>query len=177
MPRKTFDEPACLRFLHHVEDVSFLDPPSVGKSHLAIAFGLKTLEHGHRVYDVTFHDLVANSGLAQPRSSVSVFQNILRQPDLLLHDEVGYLHLEQHDATFLFAVVSERYKKGKSIILSSKESYDGWDEFFQDTILMSARLDRLLRRAITLAVRRDSYLHVCTYAYQRHRTTGGLSYT
>ncbi len=168
VPKKTIDELACLRFLHHGENVLFLGPPGVGKSHLAVGLALKALEAGHRVYFITLHDLVAKSRIAKKRDRLHIFQNTLTRPDLLLLDEVGYLPIEQHDATFLFEVVSKRYDKGKPIILTSNKSYAAWGDFFPDPVLATALLDRLLHHATTISIRGDSYR-------LRHRTKAGLS--
>ena len=157
VPKKTIDELASLRFLHQGENVLFLGPPGVGKSHLAIGLALKALQAGHRVYFLTLHDLVAKSRAARDRSRLDTFQNTLTRPDLLLIDEVGYLPLEQHDATFLFEVVSKRYEKLKPIILTSNKTYASWGDFFPDPVLATALLDRLLHHATTLSIRGESY--------------------
>ena len=57
--KKKIMELAGLRFLAGGENVILLGPPGVGKSHLAVALGLKTAEARHRVYFTTAADLVA----------------------------------------------------------------------------------------------------------------------
>ena len=39
-----------LRFIHNMENVVFLGPPGVGKTHLALALGHEAVRHGFRVY-------------------------------------------------------------------------------------------------------------------------------
>jgi DNA replication protein DnaC len=42
-----------LRFLAHGENVIFLGPPGVGKTHLAVALGVEAVAHGATVYFIT----------------------------------------------------------------------------------------------------------------------------
>ncbi|TCP64026.1 ATP-binding protein [Baia soyae] len=49
---------SSLRFIEHQENLVFLGPPGVGKTHLAVSLGLKALENRYSVYFVTAHDMV-----------------------------------------------------------------------------------------------------------------------
>lgn len=167
MPKGVIEELATLRFLHQGENVLFLGPCGVGKSHLAIALALKAIERGHRAYFLSLHELVTRSRVAREKNRLDVLMRTVTRADLFILDEVGYLPLESADATFLFEAVSKRYEAGKSIILTSNKSYGQWDEIFPDPVLATALLDRLLHHATTINIRGESYR-------LRHRRQGGL---
>ncbi|VTR94319.1 dna replication protein : IstB ATP binding domain-containing protein OS=uncultured bacterium RM44 PE=4 SV=1: IstB_IS21 [Gemmata massiliana] len=57
LDRRVIDELATGRFLSEGRNVILLNPPGVGKTHLAIGLGVRTAELGHRVYFTTAMDL------------------------------------------------------------------------------------------------------------------------
>ncbi len=168
VPRDTVAELATLRFLHNGENVLLLGPCGVGKTHLATGLALKAIEHGHRVYFLTLHDLVTRSRAHRDKNRLDSLLRVLTRPQILILDEVGYLPLEQPDATFLFEVVNKRYQAQKSIILTSNKGFGQWGEIFPDPVLAVALLDRLLHHATTLNIRGESYR-------LRHRRQAGLT--
>ncbi|MGH2782363.1 MAG: IS21-like element helper ATPase IstB [Thermoleophilaceae bacterium] len=168
VPRDVIEELATLRFLHHGENVLLLGPCGVGKTHLAIALALKAIEHGHRAYFLTLHDLAVKSRAAREKNRLDILLRVIQRADLFLLDELGYLPLEPADATFLFEVVSKRYEAGKATIVTSNKSFGQWDQIFPDPVLATALLDRLLHHATTINIRGESYR-------LRHRRSAGLT--
>ena len=136
--RRTIEELATLRFVAAGENVVFLGPCGVGKTHLSIDLAVKALELGHRVYFLTLHDLVTRARQARRRDQLHVLlRNVLRA-DLFLLDELGFLPLEAADATFLFEVINKRYQATKPTVTSNK-SFGQWNEIFPDTTLSGRR--------------------------------------
>lgn len=154
--RKQIKELASLGFLARADNVIFLGPPGVGKSHLSIALGLKAIEAGHTVYFVTLDRLVTELRRAFADNNFERRMKIYTRPQLLIIDEVGYLPLAPEEANFLFQLVSHRYERG-SIILTSNKSYGEWGNFLGDSVLAAATLDRLLHHSVTVNIRGDSY--------------------
>jgi hypothetical protein len=67
-------------------------------------------------------------------------------------DEMGYLPLDEIGATIFFQLVSARYERG-SIILTSNKSYSEWGSIFDDSIIATAILNRLLHHSTTINIR------------------------
>jgi DNA replication protein DnaC len=57
--KKQIQTLASCHFIEHGENVVFLGPPGVGKSHLAIGLGLMAIERGYRVLFTTAAALIA----------------------------------------------------------------------------------------------------------------------
>jgi len=119
--RKQIQELATLRFLAHGENVIFLGPPGVGKTHLAVALGAEAVAQGANVYFITIPDLHDQLARDVQENRVAEHLRSLRHPTLLILDEMGYLPLDHLAASFLFQLVSKRYTKG-SIIITSNSS-------------------------------------------------------
>jgi DNA replication protein DnaC len=149
-------ELATLRFLHDAENVCFLGPPGVGKTHMAVSLSLAAMKAGYSAYFISAQDLVTDLGEASREGKLSKRLQVYLRPKLLVIDEMGYLPLDQHGGTILFQLVSARYLKG-SIILTSNKSYGEWGSVFGDPVLASAILDRLLHHSTTINIRGESY--------------------
>jgi DNA replication protein DnaC len=80
----------------------------------------------------------------------------LTYPKILIIDEIGYLPLSQLEASLFFRLVVRRYERA-SLIVTSNKSFLDWGETFNDTILATAILDRLLHYSTTLNIKGESY--------------------
>jgi len=155
--RKKIKELAGLRFVRETENVIFLGPPGVGKTHLAVALGLLVAEARHRVYFTTAADLVARLTKAHTDGRLEERMRVFLNCSLLIVDEIGYLPLDQHASSLFFQVICRRYEKG-AIILTSNKSYGEWGEIFAgDSVIASAILDRLLHHSTTINIKGESY--------------------
>ncbi|PTQ55019.1 MAG: Mobile element protein [Candidatus Carbobacillus altaicus] len=147
---------ATLRFIEHQENVIFLGPPGVGKTHLSVALALKAISERYTVYFTTAHDLVQTLQIADRNNTIRKEMKMYTKPHLLIIDEIGYRKMEDEAAHFFFQIVSERYEKG-SILLTSNKSYGSWGEIFGDNVLATAILDRLLHHSSTINIKGESY--------------------
>jgi DNA replication protein DnaC len=65
VPRQQIHELAGLAFIERAENIVFLGPSGVGKTHLAIALGYLATQNGHKVRFTTAADLVMTLETAQ----------------------------------------------------------------------------------------------------------------
>jgi len=144
------------KFLERHENAVFLGPPGVGKTHLAVSLGMEAIRHGFSVYFVSLPDLLDRLVQAQAENRMRRKMAHLRKCRLLILDEIGYRSLDRQATTCLFQLISERYERG-SMILTSNKSYGEWGSIFQDNVIASAILDRLLHHSHTINIRGESY--------------------
>ena len=157
-PKKTVQTLQSMAFVERKENVIFLGPSGVGKTHLAIALGYLATQSGVKVRFVSAADLVMQLEKAQQRGQFDHFmRRSLLGPSILIIDEVGYLPLQGNQANLFFQVIAKRYEQG-SIILTSNLSFGEWDSTFAgNSALTAAMLDRLLHHAHVVQIKGDSY--------------------
>ena len=156
MDRKRLAELSSLRFIDNKENILFLGPPGVGKTHLATGLGVKACESGYKVLFTTLNDMISTLLASMADNSFPTRLRQFIQPSLLIVDEFGYLPISAEGANFLFQVVAKRYETG-SIILTSNKSFADWGEVLGDSVIASAVLDRLLHHSTVFSIRGDSY--------------------
>lgn len=99
-----------LGFLERRENVIFLGPPGVGKTHLAISLAIAAAQHGRRVYYGTLADLITSLEEAQASGKLSNRLKTLTHPALLVVDEIGYLPITRNGAMLFFQLMARRYE-------------------------------------------------------------------
>ena len=154
--QRRMNELRTLAFLERAENVVFLGPPGVGKTHLAVGLAVEAVRHGHTAYFLSAHELIAliRENIASGRIHKKL--KALNKPGILIIDEVGYAAMDDDVAHYFFQIVSNRYEKG-SIILTSNKSYGSWGDVFGNNVVATAILDRLLHHSTTINIKGDSY--------------------
>lgn len=147
---------ASLDFLEKKENLLFLGPPGVGKTHLAIAFGVKACLARYRVLFTTSQDLLATLLMAQKTGRLGQTLLNLARLDLLVVDELGYLPISPEQANLFFQLVSSRYEKG-AIILTSNYGFEDWGPIFTDQVIAAAIIDRLVHHCHIFAINGNSF--------------------
>jgi len=154
--RKTIRELAGGSFIERAHNVVLLGPPGVGKTHLAIALGVKAVESGYSALFLTLETLMGRLIRARHENRLERTLQQLTYPRLLILDELGYLPLSREEASLFFRLLVRRYERG-SLIVTSNKSFADWGEVFNDNVLATAILDRLLHHATTLNIKGESY--------------------
>ena len=139
-------ELANLTFVAEATNILLLDPPGVGKSHLAISLALRAIEHGQGAYFVSAYDLMGDLRKARAEHNLDRRMRIYLAPKVLVVDEFGIWPYDREPATAFFTLVSARYEQG-SITLTSNKVFGEWGELLKDTVIASAVLDRLLHHS------------------------------
>ena len=145
-----------LGFVERRENVIFLGPPGVGKTHLAISLAIAAAQSGRRVCYGTLADLITSLEEAQAAGRLHARLNVLTHPALLVVDEIGYLPITRTGAMLFFQLVTRRYERA-STFLTSNKGFEEWGDVFGDDVMAAALIDRLVHHSHLVTIRGNSY--------------------
>jgi DNA replication protein DnaC len=143
-----------LVFLARKENIIFLGPPGVGKTHLAVSLALKACQAGMSIYFTTMSDLIEK--LKSDKSKMRTRGRSHLKSGLVIVDEVGYTPVNREECHLFFQFISYRYECSSTIITSNK-AFNEWTELFEDPVIVTAILDRLLHHSVVINMKGHSY--------------------
>ena len=144
-----------LTFLTRHENVFFLGPPGVGKTHLATALAVKASQAGYTIHCTTMAELMRKLRLDEHAAERSRLRGYFRAA-LVVVDEVGYTPVTREECHLFYQFVASRYERASTVITSNK-AFSDWAELFHDPVLVTAVLDRLLHHSTVINIKGHSY--------------------
>lgn len=155
--REQVEELFSLDFISEGANVVMLGPNGVGKTMMLRNLAHRALHDGRTVIARSASDLLAD--LVKQESSAARARRLAAYvlPQLLCIDEVGYLSYDARHADLLFEVVSRRYDKSRSILLTTNKPFAEWPTTFPNAACVVTLVDRLLHRAEVITIDGESY--------------------
>ncbi|MDR7869188.1 MAG: IS21-like element helper ATPase IstB [Sporomusaceae bacterium] len=154
--KRQIEELATMRFMENAENIVFLGPPGVGKTHMATALGLEAARSRYSTYYINCHTLIEQLKKAHFENRLQDRLKIFSRYRLLIIDEIGYLPMDIQGANLFFQLIARRYEKASTIFTSNK-TFSQWNEIFAEVTIASAILDRVLHHCTVINIKGDSY--------------------
>ena len=154
--RKRLKVLKSLDFIQNGQNVILAGSPGTGKTHLAIALGIKACMAGYKVLFATVPLLINQLKESRSEKTLIKLEGKFEKYDLVIADELGYISFDKEGSELLFTHLSLRAGR-KSTSSTSNLSFERWDEIFSDSVMTAAMIDRLTHKSYILNMNGNSY--------------------
>lgn len=145
-----------IAFVRNKQNLVLYGPVGIGKTHMAIAAGIKACNAGYNVRFYTVTELVLKLSEARKAGTLERLRNDINNLDLLILDEWGYVPVDREGSQLLFQIISDSYES-KSLILTTNLEFSKWGGIFTDDQMAAAMIDRLVHHGHLILFEGNSY--------------------
>ena len=137
------DEMLSLSFVPRAEDLVLYGRTGRGKTHMAVALGMRAVAGGTPVRFWQTASLVLALGKAKREGTLDALLADVARARLLILDEFGYVPFDVDGARLLYQVISDSYER-RSVVFTTNVEFSRWGTVFADDKLAAAIVDRVV---------------------------------
>ena len=148
-----------LTALYSRQNIAFIGPPGVGKTHLSMAYGNACCQKGLKAYFIKATELNEKFTKARRTGTESSAISGLVRPSCLIIDEIGRSIFDMENTRLFFDMIDRRCSKEgpNCMIFTSNLTPDKWRDFFREEDSLLCALDRTFDAATVYLMKGESY--------------------